>query len=404
MATKKKATKPSENDFSFFQTMKTGNAIADSGVRVETQEFIDTGCYTLNAIYSGDLFKGFPSNRMMQLAGEQAVGKTFFTIFGHCRPLVDQGYFIFYIDTESAVDAPMLESYGLSEGTYKILPCITVETVRKTVSHILDQVEAYNKKNKTRKKCAFMMDSLGNLTTEKAIQDTSDGKDTRDMTKQQGLKRMFSELVNRMGTMNIPWVITNNVYEKIGAYVPTKVVSGGSGALYNSSVILVLRKRDFKNKDKVQLGNIIIAKANKSRYVKNNAEVQFLLDFNTGLNKYYGLHLLAQQYGLLIDWVKSDHGPDSDTPIPRPKGLHHANKAYVLMDPSKPYTEWVCVGDAGLHKKSGIGTILDPLNEFIKKDFQFTSPLLAMTEEEENDKLEALAAIEFDEDDTTVIE
>ena len=66
------------------------------------------------------------------------------------------------------------------------------------------------------------------------------------------------------------------------------------------------------------------------------------------------------------------------------------------MHPDKPSSEWVCVGDAGLHKKSGIGSILEPLNEYIKKDFQFTSPLLAMTDEEEAEKLEALGEVEFE--------
>ena len=121
-------------------------------------------------------------------------------------------------------------------------------------------------------------------------------------------------------------------------------------------------------------------------------------EFSQYRGNMYVVPILAKEYGLLIDWNKTEYGPDSDTPVSRPKGMHHATKAYVLKHPDKPYTEWVCVGDVDLHKKLGIGTILEPLNEFIKKDFQFTSPILAMTEEEENEQLEALSAIEFEEE------
>jgi RecA/RadA recombinase len=383
---KKKSIKAEEttSDFNFFNKVKTGNEVADSGVRVETIDYIDTGCYALNAIYSGDIYKGFPSNRVSMLAGEEAVGKTFFTVFGHCRPLAEKGYFIYYIDTEGAVDEPMLESYGLEEGQFQILPTSTVEKVRKTVSGILDQIEAYNKSNKTRLKVAFMMDSLGNLATEKSIEDTSKGKDTRDMTKQQALKRMFSELVTRMGIMNIPWVITNHVYEKVGSYISGKQVAGGSGALYNSSVILTLRKRKEKDENKVRTGTIVIANTSKSRYVKEDCEAQFYLDFKTGLNRYWGLHLIAIEAGLMIPWEKSSHGPDSDTPIDRPPGLHHSSKVWILKESDDPAT-WSTIAEKDsktLHSKAGIGRIMPAINAWVNENYKYSKPILAMNEDE----------------------
>jgi RecA/RadA recombinase len=396
MAKKKVTKEVTSSDFGFFNNIKTGNEIADSGEKMETISRMDTGCYALNAIYSGSVYEGFASNRIAMLAGEEAVGKTFFTLLGHCRPLAEDGYFIYYIDTEGAVDDEMLQNYGVPEGQFKIVPISTVEEVRVTVSGLLDQVKAYNKKEKTKLKVAFVMDSLGNLATDKSVEDTSKGKSTRDMTKQQGLKRMFSELTSRMTVMNIPWIITNHVYEKVGSYIPGKQVAGGSGALYNSSVILTLRKKKKKEEEnhqtedgakkvKERKGTIVIANTSKSRYIKEDCEAQFYIDFKTGLNRYWGLHQIAIRAGIMVPWEKSTHGPDSDSPIARPDGLHHAKKVWILKGDSDDTSTWFTVAEEDgktLHSKNGIGRILDTIDAWTRANWKYTSPILNFNEDE----------------------
>ena len=112
-ASKAKVETETNESLDFFNTLKTGNKIADSNSAPPILDYIDTGCYAYNAIISGDIYKGFPSNRFIMLAGEQAVGKTFFAIYGFCKPLVDRGYYIYYIDTENAIDGDTLESFGM---------------------------------------------------------------------------------------------------------------------------------------------------------------------------------------------------------------------------------------------------------------------------------------------------
>ncbi len=114
-------TKKVTNTFDFFNDLKTGNKQADSGKGKKVNTWIDTGCYSYNALISGDLTKGFPGNRVVMLAGEEAVGKTFFAAYGFCKPLVEQGYFIYYIDTENAIDSDFLEGFGLPENSFKVL-------------------------------------------------------------------------------------------------------------------------------------------------------------------------------------------------------------------------------------------------------------------------------------------
>ena len=61
----------------------TGNQYASKvsdGMLGSVNEYIDTGSYILNALISGSIHKGLPSNKITAIAGESSTGKTFFTI------------------------------------------------------------------------------------------------------------------------------------------------------------------------------------------------------------------------------------------------------------------------------------------------------------------------------------
>ena len=42
--------------------------------------YIDTGSYIFNALVSGSIYGGLPSNKVTALAGESSTGKTFFAL------------------------------------------------------------------------------------------------------------------------------------------------------------------------------------------------------------------------------------------------------------------------------------------------------------------------------------
>ena len=70
------------NDFLKQIIKETGNeyaSIVDDGVETgDNLEYIDTGSYIFNALLSGSLHGGLPSNKITALAGESATGKTYF--------------------------------------------------------------------------------------------------------------------------------------------------------------------------------------------------------------------------------------------------------------------------------------------------------------------------------------
>lgn len=371
---KTKNSTDSNPNFDLLSNQKTGNIYADYREKWPDPEDVDTQCYTLNAIYSGDMTKGAPRNRVVMLAGQQAVGKTFFILRGHVKPLVDKGIFVYYLDTENALFEEEVINFGVNPKGFKILKENTVEGVRKQISDLI--APWWEKFEKTKSTAgippmAFILDSQGNLTTRSSLEKTASGKDTKDMTKQVELKRLYSELVIKLGLLNIPLILTNHVYANIGGYGDPLTIAGGSGALYNSSIILLLKKtKEIDNG--VRKGSIINIKAIKSRFVKEGCEVSLYLSYESGFNKWYGLHLLAEQAELLEELDEKKH-TSLGVVIPE-SGLGRKRK-FVLKHPGKDPSTWVVCGEADLHKESTIGSIFEPINDWVKTNFKLPKPV-----------------------------
>ena len=136
------------------------------------------------------------------------------------------------------------------------------------------------------------------LSTSKELADSAEGKDTRDMTRAQVVKAIFRILTLKLGKANVPLLVTNHTYDVVGAYVPTKEMGGGSGLKYAASTIVYLSKKKEKDGKDV-IGNIVKAKAAKSRLTKENSQVETRLYYDSrGLDKYYGLLELGEKYGV----------------------------------------------------------------------------------------------------------
>ena len=71
-----------DNDFLKNIIKDVGNEYASmvsDGVEAgDVDSFIDTGSHVFNALLSGSIYGGLPSNKITAIAGESATGKTFF--------------------------------------------------------------------------------------------------------------------------------------------------------------------------------------------------------------------------------------------------------------------------------------------------------------------------------------
>jgi RecA/RadA recombinase len=267
---------------------------ADGAGSAEFGGFIDTGSYILNAVLSGSLYGGIPDNKITAFAGESATGKTYF-VLGVVRAFLDknpEGAVVYY-DTEAAVTRGMMEARGIDTNRVIIAE---PDTIQKFRTHALKMLEAYDKHPLGKRPPMMMvLDSLGLLSTTKEMEDSTEGKETRDMTKAQTIKAAFRVLTLKLAKVKVPMLVTNHVYEMVGSYIPQKEMGGGSGLKYAASTIAYLGKKKERDGDEI-VGNIIKVNMHKSRLSKENCKVEVLLTYDKGLDKYYGLLDLAEKH------------------------------------------------------------------------------------------------------------
>ena len=325
---------------------QTGNeyaTIASEGTGGDVDNFIDTGSYSFNALLSGSIYGGLPDSRITAIAGEAATGKTFF-VLGMVKHFLDANPNggVLYFESESALTKSMIEDRGIDSSRMVIVPVTTVQEFRTQSIKILDSYLEQPVEKRQPLFCA--LDSLGMLSTTKEIEDTTEGKETRDMTRAQIIKAAFRVLTLKLGRAKVPLVITNHTYDVVGSYVPMKEMGGGSGLKYAASTIIYLSKKKEKDGKEV-VGNIVKCKIQKSRITKENSSVDVRISYGKGLDKYYGLLDLA---------VKYDIFKQVSTRIELPDGTKQYGKT-ILENTEKYFTK----------------DVLDKIDEVSKKEFMY---------------------------------
>jgi RecA/RadA recombinase len=329
--------------------------LADGTASAEYSGCIDTGSYALNALLSGSIFGGVPNNKVTAFAGESATGKTFF-VLGVVKQFLDdhpEGGVI-YFDTEAAVTKSMMDQRGIDTKRVVISEPDTIQKFRHTALQIIEKYSAQAEAK--RKPMMMVLDSMGQLSSTKEMEDTAEGKETKDMTKSATLKATFRVLNLKLAKINVPLIVTNHVYDVVGAYIPTKEMSGGSGLKYTASTIVYLSKKKDKDGTEV-VGNIVRARLYKSRLTKENKDVEVRITYDKGLDRHYGLLDIAEKYNII---------KKVSTRYELPDGTKVFGKS-INEDPEKYWTK----------------DLLDLIDEACKKEFMYGQEGVATIEDEE---------------------
>lgn len=282
-------------------------------------EFHDTGCMVLNAIISGSLYGGVPKGRITGFSGPSQTGKTFIInkVLAHAQK---NGLTPVIFDTEAAIDENCTRGVGLDPDTVKYVPVHTVEECRNQLAGFLDSVKASGLKDKF----IVSIDSLGNLASQKELDDAEKGKTAMDMgTRAKGLKSMMRLLTFKAASAGVTVMFSNHTYDDPGALFPSLVKNqaGGKGPVYLASVLVQLARRDEKN-DKTNADDKMIPEANKysgatlraltvkNRFIPPFLEGEMYLNYRNGLDKYSGLKEMAVNHGVIIQTGSTYQYPD----------------------------------------------------------------------------------------------
>lgn len=282
--------------------------LSDSALS-NVSDYIDTGCMVLNSIISGSLFGGVPVGRITGFTGPSQTGKTYI-INKILAKAQQKDIFPVIFDTEAAIDEGSTTGVGLDPTRVKYVPVHTVEDCRNQISAFLDSVIDAGQQGKF----IISIDSLGNLASQKEVEDVEKGKTAADMgLRAKGLKSMMRILTYKAAKAGVTILFSNHTYEDPGAMFPTlvKQQSGGKGPVYLSSVLIQLARRDEKQ-DAAREQDEMLPEANKysgvtlraltvkNRFVPPFLQCEMYLNYKNGLDKYSGLKELAVNHGVVL--------------------------------------------------------------------------------------------------------
>lgn len=267
--------------------------LEDGGNSAEFSGWIDTGSYILNALVSGSMYGGIPDNKITAIAGPEASGKSYFALGLADSFMKRDNAGVNINDTESAITRDMMIARGIDPSRLILTEPSTVQEFRTSALSFIDNYLSF----KNPPPMMMILDSLGQLSTSKEIEDTTAGKETKDMSRAALIKATFRVLNLKLAKAKIPMIVTNHVYDAVGSFFPTKELSGGSGLKYTASIILFLMPKKDRDGTEV-IGNIIKVSTMKSRFTRQNKSIEVKLSYTHGLDRYYGLFPIAEKYGI----------------------------------------------------------------------------------------------------------
>ncbi len=265
----------------------------------DPKTWIDTGNYALNMMISGDFFKGVPLSKVTVFAGESGSGKSYVVSGNLVKYSQQNGILPIILDSEYALDEQWLQALGVDTDPTKLVrwPVSLVDDCATIVTEFIKQYtdEFAGVPFEDRQKVLFIIDSLGMLSTPTEVDQFNKGEMKGDMgRKAKQLKALVTQCLKLFGPHNVGLVATNHTYKSQDMFNPDDVISGGSGFIFASSIVVAMQKLKLKidadgNKTSQVHGIRSKMKCVKSRYAKPFEEVEVMIPYETGLDPFSGL-------------------------------------------------------------------------------------------------------------------
>jgi len=228
-----------------------------------------SGNYVLNHILSGKFGRGYPAGRITQLFGDSGSGKSFLTAKAIADAQKD-GYMVVVLDSEQAVSQDYLENIGVDLDPSMIMT-IQVQTVEQTQDMMIEVLEGVKEEqaalgNKEDLKLLLIVDSLGLLSSNKALEDSERGHHAADMgTKAKALTKMFTNVTQKIGITDTVCLMTNHMITPVGEMFPQPKPKGGQCLIAGT---LIQTENGFKPIEDIKIGDMVKTHMDRTKPVE----------------------------------------------------------------------------------------------------------------------------------------
>lgn len=260
-------------------TIDIANSLDESEIFGERQ-VIPTEIPILNLALQGELEGGLTSGVTM-IAGPSKHFKSMIALL-MVRSFLNQykdGAVLFY-DSEFGTPKGYFESLGIDMGRVLHTPITDAEQLK---HDIMVQLKEF----KRGEHVLIIIDSIGQLASNKEVEDAIEGKSVADMTRAKAFKSLFRMVTPHLRIKDIPLVVVNHTYKEIGMY-PKDIVGGGTGAYYAADTLWIIGRQQEKVEGEVA-GYHFVINVEKSRYVREKAKFPITVMHDGGIEKYSGL-------------------------------------------------------------------------------------------------------------------
>lgn len=280
---------------SLLERLKKTTIIKEASVLAESKFFtkkdsIKTQIPALNVALSGELDGGFFPGLTLW-CGPSKHFKSMFSLI-MAKSYMDKypdAVCIFY-DCEFGTPEAYFDSLGMDKSRIIHIPIMNMEEFKFDVMAQLQELKRGDH-------AIFVIDSLGNMSSKKEMEDAIDGKSVQDMSRAKQMKSIFRMITPYLVKFDLPMVAVNHIYMEQGLY-PKAIVSGGTGVYLSADNIYILGRQQEKEGTETTGYNFII-NVEKSRHVREKSKIPIQVKFEGGLSTWSGLLEMGLESGLI---------------------------------------------------------------------------------------------------------
>jgi len=262
--------------------------------------WLSTGNCAVNKVISGKFYRGYAGGRLAMITGPSDSGKSFLAMSAAVQAQKN-GYGVFIVDSENAIDDNYMEAVGLDLED-ELLMYNSVNSLESGKKLISEFIQEYRANKEDLPPFLLLIDSLDELRTKAHVEKEEKGVIHNDQgQKAKQLKQLGGDIMHEIRDLDIFCVATKQPYQnqdlimkKVDPYIITESMK------FPFSQIVMLTNRRVKDaKTKTVEGIALNVLGYKTRFAKPRQKVTIEVPYDTGIDPYNGLLDIAENLGVI---------------------------------------------------------------------------------------------------------